>query len=72
MTIEEMITDFTEQQSKVRAEIADIKDALKAREEQNLRLAGAIEGLRLASQDNTSADESATREAEGKPAVKVK
>ncbi len=72
MTIEEMITDFTEQQSKVRAEIADIKEALKAREEQNLRLAGAIEGLRLARQDNTSADESATREAEGKPAVKVK
>lgn len=70
MTIEEMITDFTEQQSKVRAEIADIKDALKAREEQNLRLAGAIEGLRLASQDNTSADESA--QTEGKPAVKVK
>ena len=44
MTIEEMITDFTEQQSKV-------KDALKTREDQLLRLQGAIEGLRLATQD---------------------
>jgi len=51
MTIEEMITDFTEQQSKVRAEVSEIKDALKAREDQLLRLAGAIEGLRLATQN---------------------
>ena len=48
MTIEEMITDFTEQQSKVKAEVAEIKDALKTREDQLLRLQGAIEGLRLA------------------------
>ena len=52
MTIEEMITDFTEQQSKVKAEVAEIKDALKTREDQLLRLQGAIEGLRLATQDN--------------------
>ncbi len=52
MTIEEMITDFTEQQSKVRAEVAELKDALKTREEQILRLSGAIEGLRLASQND--------------------
>jgi hypothetical protein len=51
MTIEEMITDFTEQQSKVKAEVAEIKDALKTREDQLLRLQGAIEGLRLATQD---------------------
>ena len=50
MTIEEMITDFTEQQSKVKAEVAEIKDALKTREDQLLRLQGAIEGLRLATQ----------------------
>ncbi len=48
MTLEEMITDFTEQQGKVRAEISELKEALKTREEQLLRLAGAIEGLRLA------------------------
>ena len=51
MTIEEMITDFTEQQSKVKAEVAEIKDALKTREAQLLRLQGAIEGLRLATKD---------------------
>tara|TARA_B100000530_G_scaffold68693_1_gene40438 strand:- start:42 stop:242 length:201 start_codon:yes stop_codon:yes gene_type:complete len=51
MTIDEMITDFTEQQSKVKAEVAEIKDALKTREDQLLRLQGAIEGLRLATQD---------------------
>ena len=51
MTIEEMMTDFTEQQSKVKAEVAEIKDALKTREDQLLRLQGAIEGLRLATQD---------------------
>ena len=51
MTIEEMITDFTEQQSKVKAEVAEIKDALKTREDLLLRLQGAIEGLRLATQD---------------------
>tara|TARA_B100000902_G_C27272179_1_gene896869 strand:- start:1202 stop:1435 length:234 start_codon:yes stop_codon:yes gene_type:complete len=51
MTIEEMITDFTEQQSKVRAEVAELKEALKAREDQLLRLGGAIEGLRLATQN---------------------
>ena len=50
MTIEEMITDFTEQQSKVKAEVAEIKDALKTREDQLLRLQGGIEGLRLATQ----------------------
>ena len=38
MTIDEMITDFTEQQSKVKAEVAEIKDALKTREDQLLRL----------------------------------
>ena len=48
MTIEDMITDFTEQQSKVNAEVAEIKEALKTREDQLLRLQGAIEGLRLA------------------------
>ena len=47
-----MITDFTEQQSKVKAEVAELKDALKTREEQILRLSGAIEGLRLASQND--------------------
>tara|TARA_B100001996_G_scaffold329086_1_gene276614 strand:+ start:9798 stop:9995 length:198 start_codon:yes stop_codon:yes gene_type:complete len=52
MTIDEMITDFTEQQSKVKAEVAELKDALKTREEQILRLSGAIEGLRLASQND--------------------
>ena len=41
MTIEEMITDFTEQQSKVKAEVAEIKDALKTREDQLLRLQGS-------------------------------
>ena len=55
MTIEEMITDFTEQQSKVKAEVAEIKDALKTREDQLLRLEGAIEGLRLATQDKEEA-----------------
>ena len=52
MTIDEMITDFTEQQSKVRAEVSELKEALKTREEQILRLSGAIEGLRLASQND--------------------
>ena len=52
MTIEEMITDFTEQQGKVRAEVSELKEALKAREDQLLRLGGAIEGLRLATQNN--------------------
>jgi hypothetical protein len=56
MTIEEMITDFTEQQSKVKAEVAEIKDALKTREDQLLRLQGAIEGLRLATQDKEEAE----------------
>ena len=51
MTIEEMITDFTEQQGKVRAEVAEIKEALKTREDQLLRLQRAIEGLRLATND---------------------
>ena len=55
MTIDEMITDFTEQQSKVKAEVAEIKDALKTREDQLLRLQGAIEGLRLATQDKEEA-----------------
>ena len=55
MTIEEMITDFTEQQSKVKAEVAEIKEALKTREDQLLRLQGAIEGLRLATQDKEEA-----------------
>ncbi len=55
MTIEEMITDFTEQQSKVKAEVAEIKDALKTREDQLLRLQGAIEGLRLATQKEEEA-----------------
>ena len=36
MTIEEMITDFTEQQSKVKADVAQIKDALTTREDQLL------------------------------------
>ena len=54
MTIDEMITDFTEQQSKVKAEVAEIKDALKTREDQLLRLQGAIEGLGLASQDKVA------------------
>ena len=31
--------------------MAEIKDALKTREDQLLRLQGAIEGLRLATQD---------------------
>jgi|TARA_B100001093_G_scaffold252324_1_gene241545 chromosome segregation ATPase len=57
MTIDEMITDFTEQQSKVKAEVAEIKDALKTREDQLLRLQGAIEGLRLATQDKEEATE---------------
>ena len=55
MTIEEMITDFTEQQSKVKAEVVEIKEALKTREDQLLRLQGAIEGLRLATQDKEEA-----------------
>ena len=55
MTIEEMITDFTEQQGKVRAEVAEIKEALKTREDQLLRLQGAIEGLRLATKDQEEA-----------------
>ena len=50
-----MITDFTEQQSKVKAEVAEIKDALKTSEDQLLRLQGAIEGLRLATQDKEEA-----------------
>ena len=65
MTIDEIIIDFTEQQSKVKAEVAEIKDALKTREDQLLRLQGAIEGLRLATQDGK------TEEAPTKPA-KVK
>lgn len=48
MTIEEMIKDFEEQRGKIRGEISEIEDALKARQEQLLRLGGAIEGLRLA------------------------
>ena len=59
MTIDEMITDFTEQQSKVKAEVAEIKDALKTREDQLLRLQGAIEGLRLATEDQDEAPEPA-------------
>ena len=51
MTIEEMIKDFTEQQSKVRSEVAELKEALKAREDQILRFQGAIEGLRLAEKE---------------------
>tara|TARA_R100001510_G_C7454110_1_gene77609 strand:+ start:259 stop:459 length:201 start_codon:yes stop_codon:yes gene_type:complete len=66
MTIEEMITDFTEQQSKVRAEVAEIKDALKAREDQLLRLAGAIEGLRLATQNKEEATEAPPKPAKVK------
>ena len=61
MTIDEMITDFTEQSSKVRAEIAEIKDALKAREDQLLRLTGAIEGLRLATQNQEATPEEAPK-----------
>ena len=61
MTIEEMITDFTEQQSKVKAEVAEIKDALKTREDQLLRLQGAIEGLRLATQDKEAPVAEATK-----------
>lgn len=48
MTIEEMIKDFEEQRGKIRGEISEIEEALKARQEQLLRLGGAIEGLRLA------------------------
>ena len=55
MTIDEMITDFTEQQSKVKAEVAEIKDALKTREDQQLRLQGALERLRLATKDQDDA-----------------
>jgi len=66
MTIEEMITDFTEQQSKVKAEVAEIKDALKTREDQLLRLQGAIEGLRLASNNDAPPTEEAPKD------VKVK
>ena len=66
MTIEEMITDFTEQQSKVKAEVAEIKDALKTREDQLLRLQGAIEGLRLATDKVDAAAEEAPKD------VKVK
>ena len=51
MTIEDMIKDFTEQQSKVRSEVAELKEALKAREDQILRFQGAIEGLRLAEKE---------------------
>ena len=51
MTIEEMSKDFTEQQSKVRSEVAELKEALKAREDQILRFQGAIEGLRLAEKE---------------------
>ena len=61
MTIDEMITDFTEQSSKVRAEIAEIKDALKAREDQLLRLTGAIEGLRLETQNQEAPPEEAPK-----------
>ena len=57
MTIEEMIKDFTEQQSKVRSEVAELKEALKAREDQILRFQGAIEGLRLAEKEVESAAE---------------
>lgn len=55
MTIEEMIKDFTEQQSKVRSEVAELKEALKAREDQILRFQGAIEGLRLAEKETETA-----------------
>ena len=54
MTIDEMITDFTEQQSKVKAEVAEIKDALKT-----------IEGLRLATQDGKT-EEAPTKPAKVK------
>lgn len=57
MTIEEMIKDFTEQQSKVRSEVAELKEALKAREDQILRFQGAIEGLRLAEKEAAPAAE---------------
>tara|TARA_B100000287_G_scaffold425236_1_gene471204 strand:- start:1658 stop:1858 length:201 start_codon:yes stop_codon:yes gene_type:complete len=62
MTIDEMITDFTEQQSKVRAEVSELKEALKTREEQILRLSGAIEGLRLASQNEEAPAEGNKKE----------
>lgn len=48
MTIDEMIKDFEDQRGKIRGEISEIEEALKARQEQLLRLGGAIEGLRLA------------------------
>ena len=66
MTIEEMITDFTEQQSKVKAEVAEIKEALKTREDQLLRLQGAIEGLRLATKDKEGEDTPPVTEAKVK------
>tara|TARA_Y100000996_G_scaffold89000_1_gene62363 strand:+ start:310 stop:510 length:201 start_codon:yes stop_codon:yes gene_type:complete len=66
MTIDEMITDFTEQQSKVKAEVAEIKDALKTREDQLLRLQGAIEGLRLATQDGKTEEAAPTKPAKVK------
>ena len=70
MTIEEMITDFTEQQSKVKAEVAEIKDALKTREDQLLRLQGAIEGLRLATQNQTEGEATPTPPAAKEAKVK--
>lgn len=57
MTVEEMIKDFSEQLKNTKSEIAELKDALKAREDQVLRLSGAIEALRLAEQQKADIPE---------------
>ena len=57
MTVEEMIKDFSDQLKNTKSEIAELKDALKAREDQVLRLSGAIEALRLAEQQKADVPE---------------
>ena len=57
MTVEEMIKDFSDQLKNTKSEIAKLKDALKAREDQVLRLSGAIEALRLAEQQKADVPE---------------
>jgi regulator of replication initiation timing len=57
MTVEEMIKDFSEQLKNTKSEITELKDALKAREDQVLRLSGAIEALRLSQQQTADVPE---------------
>jgi len=47
MTIEELIENFEAQQLKTKAEIEQLKEKLKDREEYLVKLIGGVEALRL-------------------------